>query len=189
MADNTITGTPFALIRFLSREDIDTEKLYDLCPHKEPRTKKANAYFHRLVGLLAKGEKAKFFQKKNELIMQYGNHELVRDSQGKLIYELLDDDDRWKYDPEKHYYPTDYRDSFCGVKKRAFVMFAGTHTYDSKAMAHLIDCTRNECLGCDIPLQEIETFEEKRLMEELRKKADAQTHESGSNTTEDKKGS
>ena len=164
-----ITGKPNDLVMFLMQANRD--QLYDLDEHKEPRSKKANAYFHRLVGLLAKGEKTKFFEKKNELILQYGNHELVRDKDGKLAYVLLDDDDNWKSDIEKHYFPTEYRDDFCGVKKRAFVMFAGTSTYNSKDMAHLIDCTRNECLGCGIPITEVETYEEKQLMEELRKKA------------------
>lgn len=185
----TFTGKPLDIVTFLMGEGVDKEALYDLTKHKEPRSKKANAYFHRLVGLLAKGEKTKFFEKKNELILQYGNHELVRDKDGKLAYVLLDDNDNWKSDIEKHYFPTEYRDDFCGVKKRAFVMFAGTSTYNSKDMAHLIDCTRNECLGCGIPITEVETYEEKQLMEELRRKANAQTHKGSSNNATGKTGS
>lgn len=101
----------------------DAEMLWDIEPHKEPRSKKANAYFHRLVGLLAKGEKAKFYQKKNELIMQYGNHEFLRDKDGKPKYVLLKDDDEYKSDPINHYYPTQYVDEFRGMQMRAFVMF------------------------------------------------------------------
>ena len=54
---------------------------------------------------------------------------------------------------------------------RAFVIFQGTHEYDSKSMCHLIECTRNECIGCDIPMSEIETPEEKEMFKELVKKA------------------
>jgi len=176
-----ITGKPLEIIAHLMNAE-DKEALYDLSTHKEPRSKKANAYFHRLVGLLAQGEKAKFYQKKNELILQYGNHEFIRDKDGKLVYELLDDNDEWKNDIEKHYFPTEFRDSFCGVKKRAFVMFKGTSTYNSKEFAYLIDCTRNECIGCGIPMSEIETYEEKQLMDELRKRANAQENKSGSNS-------
>ena len=173
------TGTKEAIVIFIMRQT-DTEALWDIEPHKEPRSNKANAYFHRLVGLLSNGEKAKFFAKKNELILQYGNHELIRDDKGIPKYELLNDDDAWKSDPEKHYYPSTYCDDFCGVKKRAFVMFKGTHTYNASEMAHLIDCTRNECLGCDIPLQMIETPSEKAMMDELRKKAaEFEKHNSG----------
>lgn len=149
----------------------DPDKLWDIEPHKEPRSLKSNAYFHRLVGLLAKGERAKFYEKKNELITQYGNHEFLRDKAGKLKYVLLPDDDTYKSDPVYHYCPTQYVDEFRGMKFRAFVMFQGTHEYDSKAMAYLIECTRNECIGCDIPMSEIETPEEKALFEDLKKKA------------------
>lgn len=164
------TGNKEAIVIFIMHQT-DTQALWDIEPHKEPRSKKANAYFHRLVGLLANGEKAKFYEKKNELITQYGNHEFLRDKDGKPKYVLLPDDDNYKSDPVYHYYPTQYVDEFRGKKFRAFVMFQGTHEYDSKAMCYLISCTRDECLGCDIPMQMIETPSEKALMEELRRKA------------------
>lgn len=164
------TGNRESIMVFLLAQT-DADALWDIEPHKEPRSKKSSAYFHRLVGLLANGEKAKFYQKKNELIMQYGNHEFLRDKEGKLKYVLLKDDDEYKSDPVNHYFPTQYVDEFRGMQMRAFVMFQGTHEYDSKSMAHLIDCTRNECLGCDIPMSEIETPEEKALFAELQRKA------------------
>lgn len=146
----------------------DPDKLFDVQEHKEKRGAKANRYFHRLVGLLAKGEKSRFYAKKNELIMQYGNHEFEREKDGTLKYEYLNDDDEYKSDPVKHYCPTRYTDTFRGRQIRAFCLFKGTHTYNSAEMAHLIDCTRDECAGCDIPWEEIETLDEKRLMQELR---------------------
>lgn len=164
------SGNREAILLFILGQQ-DAEMLWDIEPHKEPRSKKANAYFHRLVGLLAKGEKAKFYQKKNELIMQYGNHEFLRDKDGKPKYVLLKDDDEYKSDPLNHYYPTQYIDEFRGIRMRAFVMFEGTHEYDSKAMAHLIECTRNECLGCDIPISEVETPEERAMFADLKRKA------------------
>lgn len=167
---STFTGNREAALLYILGQQ-DAEMLWDIEPHKEPRSKKANAYFHRLVGLLAKGEKAKFYQKKNELIMQYGNHEFLRDKDGKPKYVLLKDDDEYKADPINHYYPTQYVDEFRGIKMRAFVMFQGTHEYDSKSMAHLIECTRNECIGCDIPMSEIETPEERAMFADLKRKA------------------
>jgi hypothetical protein len=158
-----------ALLFMLGQED--AEKLWDIEPHKEPRSKKADSYFHRLVGLLAKGERAKFYEKKNELIMQYGNHELLRDKDGKLKYVLLPDNDDYKSDPLYHYHPTQYVDEFRGMQMRAFVMFQGTHEYTTKDFAHLIECTRNECIGSDIPMSEIETPEEKAMFAELKRKA------------------
>lgn len=164
------TGNREAITLFILAQT-DADKLWDIEPHREPRSKKANAYFHRLVGLLAQGEKAKFYRKKNELIMQYGNHEYLRDKDGKPKYVLLPDNDEYLSDPLYHYCPTQFEDEFRGIKMRAFVIFQGTHEYDSKSMCHLIECTRNECIGCDIPMSEIETPEEKEMFKELVKKA------------------
>lgn len=167
---STFTGNREAITLFILGQQ-DTEKLWDISEHKEKRKLTQNSYFHRLVGLLAKGEKEKFYAKKNELIMNYGNHELIRDKNGKLKYVLLPDNDDYKSDPLYHYHPTQYVDEFRGMKMRAFVMFQGTHEYDTKAMAHLIECTRNECIGSDIPMSEIETPEEKAMFDELKRKA------------------
>lgn len=182
MNDVIFTGKREAMtLFFLALRDNDT--VFDLIKHKEKRSLSSNAYFHRLVGLLAKGEKSKFYEKKNELIMQYGNHELLRDKNGKAKYVLLKDDDEYKFDPMYHYYPTQYVDEFRGMQMRAFVMFQGTHEYDSKAMAHLIECTRNECLGCDIPMSEIETPEEKAMFAELQRKAKQQNEKHNADGT------
>ena len=148
----------------------DREKVYELKEYKEKRTLSQNAYFHRLVGLLSKGEQASFFKKKNELIMQYGVHEFERNKDGSLIIEYLPDNDDYKLHEKKHYFPTPYGGEVQGVTVRAFLLLIGTHTYKAPEMVHLIECTRNECIGCGIPMAEIETLEEKRLMEELRKK-------------------
>lgn len=168
-----ITGKPNDLVMWLMQADRD--KLYDLTEHKEKRSLSQNAYFHRLVGLLAKGETAKFSRKKNELIMQYGVHEFERDKDGKLIIEYLPDNDDYKDHETKHYYPTQYGGEVKGVIVRAFLLLIGTHQYKAGEMMHLIEATRNECLGSGIPMSEIETLDEKRLMQELRKKADAES--------------
>ena len=151
--------------------------LWDIAEHKEQRSQKANRYFHRLVGLLAKGEKTAFYKKKNELIMQYGNQKYEYGKDGILKCEYLLDDDSYKRDPIKHYQPTQYVAEFKpekankSVMLRAFLLLAGTHTYNSVEMAYLIDCTRNECAGCGIPWETIETPEEKHLMEQMRQNA------------------
>lgn len=162
-------GKASELVLFLMRAD--REKLFELKEYKEKRTLLQNAYFHRLVGLLAKGEQAPFSKKKNELIMQYGVHEFERNKDGSLIIEYLPDNDDYKMHETKHYFPTPYGGEVQGVTVRAFLLLIGTHTYKAPEMVHLIECTRNECIGADIPMEEIETPEEKRLMEELRKYA------------------
>lgn len=171
------TGTAQDLVMFLMNQD--KGKLFDLTEHKEERTLKQNAYFHRLVGLLAKGEQTAFSRKKNELIMQYGVHEFLRDKDGNLIIEYLPDNDDYKNHETKHYFPTQYGGEIRGVIVRAFLLLIGTHQYKTDEMIHLIECTRNECLGADIPMEEIETLDEKRLMQELRRKANAEQKNKG----------
>ena len=177
-----ITGKPLDIIAFLMAQE-DKSQVYDLTPHKEKRSLSQNAYFHRLVGLLAEGETAKFFRKKNELIMQYGVHDFLRDKAGNLIIEYLPDNDDYKDHETKHYFPTQYGGEVQGVIVRAFLLLIGTHEYKANEMVHLIDCTRAECIGCGIPMSEIETLDEKRMMEELRRTANAQAHKSSGNNT------
>lgn len=147
------------------------EGQYRVEAFKESRSGKANRYFHRLVGLLAKGQKANFYEIKNECIRNYGNHEFERDKEGKIKYAILPDDDKWKSDPTYHYVPSKYTDTFHGKTYRAFCLLKGTSTYNSAEMAALIDCVQEECLGCGIPQEEVETFEERQLYLELLKNA------------------
>lgn len=173
---STVTGKALDIVTFLMSEGVDKEQLWDICPHKEPHTNQQRKYFHRLVCLLAKGEKMKFFEKKNELIRNYGNGKFIYDKDGKVIVEYLPDDDRYKYHETKHYYPLDVggrieNDNGLGIVVRAFLLLEGTSSYSASDYLHLIECTRNECIGSDIPMEEVETYEEKRLMDELRKKA------------------
>lgn len=150
--------------------DMDKDAVWDIEPHKEHkgRSLTANRYFHRLVGLLAKGEGVSFFRKKNELILHYGVQDFERDKEGKLIIEYLADNDDYKNHETKHYYPTQYGGEIKGVTVRAFLLMIGTHKYTSQEMAHLIEETRNQCLGCGLSREEVETFEERRLMEGLK---------------------
>lgn len=173
-------GNATKLIAVLARAiEVKPDVEWELKEYTSPRSNRANRYFHRLVGLLAKGEKIAFFEKKNELITQYGNQEIERDKDGTPVVVYLPDNQDYKRDPVEHYKPTKYTCLFKpdgaakGVELRAFLKYKGTHTYNSRDMAHLIDCTRNECLGCDIPMEQVETFEEKAFMQELRKRASA----------------
>ena len=159
------------------RLGIDPNSMWDLSPHKAEHSNQQRKYFHRLVGLLAKGEKTKFFEKKNELIRNYGNGKFLYDKNGDVIVEYLPDDDRYKSHEFKHYFPLDVggrieNEKGKGVIVRAFLLLEGTSKYSAIDYVHLINCTREECLGCDIPMAEIETYEEKMLMERLRKQAD-----------------
>ncbi len=186
------TGKAIDVVTFLMGDRIDKNILWDLSTHKEPHSNQQRKYFHRLVGLLARGEQATFNEKKNDLIRQYGNQKFLYDKDGKPIVEYLPDDDRYKYS-EKHYYPLPYggkveNSEGRGIIVRAFLQFEGTSHYDSRAYLALIEGTRNECLGSGIPMNEVETFDEKRLMDMLRLKANEESkNESNGHTTTSQK--
>lgn len=170
------TGRALEIVSFLMNQD--KEQLWDLTPHREPHTNQQRKYFHRLVGLLARGEQLTFNAKKNELIRHYGNQKFVYDKDGKPVVVYLPDNDNYKYS-ENHYYPLQYggkveNDKGRGIVVRAFLQLEGTSHYNSKEYLALIEGTRNECLGSDIPMAEIETYDEKRLMEMLRVQANAE---------------
>lgn len=173
------TGDALAVVTFLMGDGIDKEQLWDLSIHKEPHTNQQRKYFHRLVSLLARGEQRTFFEKKNELIRNYGNGKFIFDKEGKPIVEYLPDNDSYKYNETKHYYPLDVGGRIegrngKGIIVRAFLLLEGTSQYNIKEYLALIDGTRNECLGSGIPMSEVETYEEKRLLEMLRMKANAE---------------
>lgn len=142
---------------------------YEVKKYHPRRGARANRYFHRICGILAKGETKPFDVEKNELIIRYGNREFVRDEEGKPVYHILPDNDEWKNNAVYHYLPTEYTDEFRGVKTRAFLMLQGTHTYTSLEMYNLIQGARAECEGSGVPREEYETPEELRLFEGLKK--------------------
>lgn len=170
------TGKALDIVSFLMGEGIDKEQLWDLSIHKNPHSNQQRKYFHRLVGLLARGDESTFYQKKNELIMHYGNQKFIYDKEGKPVVEYLPDNDMYKFSETKHYYPLDYggrveNKNGKGIVVRAFLLLEGTSQYSIQEYIDLITGTRNECVGCGISREEVETYEEKRLMDMLRVKA------------------
>lgn len=172
------TGKALDVVTFLMGDGIDKQALWDISLHKDPHSNQQRKYFHRLVSLLARGDEKTFNEKKNELIRNYGNGKFIYDKEGKPIVEYLPDDDRYKYS-EKHYYPLDYGGRVegkngKGIIVRAFLLLEGTSKFNISEYIALIEGTRNEAIGCGISWEEVETFEEKRLMDMLRLKANEQ---------------
>lgn len=184
----TYTGKAIDVVTYLMGDGVDKEQLWDLSPHKEPHSNQQRKYFHRLVGLLARGEQTTFNAKKNELIRHYGNQKFVYDKDGKPIVVYLPDDDSYKYS-ESHYYPLQYGGKVenqhgRGIVVRAFLILEGTSKYNISEYIALIEGTREECIGSGIPMSEVETYEEKRLMDMLRLQANAEKDKSNGHTTE-----
>lgn len=185
------TGNALQIVSFLMGDGVDKEQLWDLSPHKAPHTNQQRKYFHRLVGLLARGEEMTFNAKKNELIMRYGNGKFVYDKEGKPVVIYLPDNDSYKYS-EYHYFPLNYggkvqNDSGRGIVVRAFLQLEGVSKYNIQEYIALIDGTRNEAIGSGIPRSEVETYEEKRLMDMLRLKANEESKNKGNGHTAESK--
>ena len=177
------TGKAIDIVSFLMGDGVDKEQLWDLSPHKAPHTNQQRKYFHRLVGLLARGEEMTFNAKKNELIMRYGNGKFVYDKEGKPVVTYLADNDNYKY-LENHYFPLNYggkvqNENGRGIVVRAFLQLEGVSKYNIQEYITLIDGTRNEAIGSGIPRSEVETYEEKRLMDMLRLKANEESKNEG----------
>lgn len=146
------TGNALDIVAFLMSDGADKKALYDLTLHedKKPRSLDSNAYFHVLVGKLAQAlnppiSKARC---KNMLIADYGQEEYINDERVVIKSNLP---------PEKMYnqeylHTSCVRIAFENEKEVYFYkVFRGTHTYDTKEMAILINGTVQECkqLGID----------------------------------------
>lgn len=146
-----ITGTALDIVTFLMGDKADKKVLYDLSLHEEkkPRSLDSNAYFHVLAGKLAQAlnppiSKARC---KNMLIADYGQEEYINDEIVVLKSNL----------PPEKMCNVEYLHTSCvkiseenGKEVYFYKVYRGTHTYDTKEMAKLIDGTIQECKNVGI---------------------------------------
>lgn len=104
--------------------------------NRNKRSLNANAYFHVLVGKIAEVQKVSRTEIHNHLIAEYG----CLDCDIKSI--ILDDEIPWEKLDSIHLRPTTYtRLMDNGKLYRVYIVMRGSHTYDTKEMARLIDGT------------------------------------------------
>ena len=120
---------------------IDTEIDIDIKEHKEKRSLNANAYFHVLVDQLRQKLKISFAACKNQLITSYGQIEYLDDV--PAIIKTNIEPERMRESESLHCFPIAVKE----VEEGAYWyrLYRGTHTYDSREMAMLIDGTIEEC--------------------------------------------
>ena len=117
------------------------------------RSLNANAYFHLLVSKIAEATHSTNTEVKNRLIRDNGQYEIIN---GKRPVYLVHKDflEDMLLREDIHFKP----EGFDGDRVRLAVM-RGSHTYNTREMAHLIDMTVQEAKELDIetlPPQEIE---------------------------------
>lgn len=109
---------------------------------REKRSLNANAYFHVLVGKLAEKRGTTHTWMHNYLISEYG----YIDEDIRTI--ILDDEIDWLELESLHLKPTTATKVLDnGRLHRVYYVMRGSHTYDSKEMARLIDGTIEDCKG------------------------------------------
>ena len=120
---------------------VDTEIDIDIKEHKEKRSLNANAYFHKLVDELRQKLKISFAACKNHLITSYGQLEYIDDVPAVIKTNI--EPKRMREIETLHCLPIAVKE----VEEGAYWyrLYRGTHTYDSREMAMLIDGTIDEC--------------------------------------------
>ena len=113
--------------------------------YREKRSLNANAYFHVLVGKIAEATGQSHTEAHNHLIAEYGQI----DEDIKNI--ILDDEIPYLKIDTIHLRPTTAtRMMDNGKLYRVYYVMRGSHTYDTKEMARLIDGTVEEAKALGI---------------------------------------
>lgn len=120
---------------------VDTEIDIDIKEHREKRSLNANAYFHKLVDELRQKLKISFAACKNHLITSYGQLEYIDDVPAVIKTNI--EPERMREIETLHCLPIAVKE----IEEGAYWyrLYRGTHTYDSREMAMLIDGTIEEC--------------------------------------------
>lgn len=146
-----ITGTALDIVTFLMSDNADKKALYDLSLHEEKKKRSldSNAYFHVLVAKLAQAQNPPISKArcKNMMIADYGQEEYI-DGQIVVLKSNL---------PPEKMCNVEYLHTSCvkiseenGKEVYFYKVYRGTHTYDTKEMAKLIDGAIQECKNVGI---------------------------------------
>lgn len=125
--------------------------------YRTKRSLDANAYFHVLVGKIAEANTISKARAKNELICKYGQPQLLPDG-NIMVYKTNAPVEFMQEQESIHCIPVKFLDDATFYK-----IYRGSHTYDTKEMALLIDGTVADAKELDI---ETITPEELRKMKE-----------------------
>lgn len=109
--------------------------------HRDKRSLSANAYFHVLVDKLRTALKIGFTECKNDLITAYGQIEYIGDEQ--VIIKTNIPADKMRQSEVLHCLPVKISQEG-GRDIYFYRVYRGSHTYDSREMAQLIDGTISE---------------------------------------------
>lgn len=139
----------------------DKELDIKMAKYRKKRSRDANAYFHVLVGKMAEVLGTSIAYMKNLLLRRYGQYQIIN---GHLWEMTMRDDIEVEELEHIHLAPTSKTTvNSNGIVFRSYLVIAGSHTYDTAQMSHLIENTVEEAKELGI---ETATPEEIRRMEE-----------------------
>lgn len=155
-------GTTKQILNWLF--DQDPDKNWDIREHRNQRSLSQNAYFHVLVGKIAKVLRVSNTEVKNRLIADYGyydsdvGHVIVKDSLNYLEFDQL------------HLKPSTKTQTLAnGELYRVYYVMRGTHTYNTSEMTRILDAAIEEAKSLDIetlPPDELQRMKEMSLRRE-----------------------
>ena len=132
----------------------------DIQPVKEKRSLSANAYFYKLLSLMAEKLKTSVNELHNEMLSRYGYPEVVG---GNLVYiPLREDIDANKLEGIHLKATSHVTSNSKGTRYVQHILMRGSHTFDTAEMSHLIDGTISEAK--EIGIETLTEDEKKRMM-------------------------
>lgn len=130
---------------------------------RQRRSKDANAYYHVLINKIAGKLGVSNAEAKNLTISRYGQIELDDDS--RPIFMIVRDGTPVEMWEELHLRPTDQTQMLNKVLYRVYYVMRGSHTYNTKEMARLIDGTLYDAKEAGLTEAEIMSPKEKDMLE------------------------
>lgn len=110
---------------------------------RQKRSLNANNYFYQLVGELAETLDASKDAIHNRMLARYGQYE--RDKDNNIVFCMYPADIDYENKSDIHLKPTGHIEQKGNIQYEWFVVMRGSHTYDSREMAKLIDGVISEC--------------------------------------------
>lgn len=138
----------------------------DVLVHEEVRSKNANAYFHKLVGLIADELKESKHYIKNKLVAEYGQLALYDGNVVTWGSSLPPEVVHYWVQENQHLWLTEitYKSTWYGVKPQyEYLTYKKTSEMTTREFSILLDGTIRECEQMGIPTmsqEELERFDD-----------------------------
>lgn len=152
-------------LEFFDQADKSKEFDVEIKRHRARRSLDSNSYFHVLVGKIANALGTSAAEIKNLMIASYGQAET--DEDGRTQFLIVRDGTPVEKWTEIHLQPTSQTKELNGVMYRVYIVMRGSHTYNTKEMADLIDGTISEAKEAGIPEAEIVSTREAKMLREV----------------------